>query len=90
MFGLFSSDGCFSFQVNRGPRVEIQVKSKALRDGFVDLAGNIGFKFRIYVIFRLTAKTNSLYRLLIRLGRNKLFDGWKKSAQSKIRIICGL
>ena len=90
LFGLFSSDGCFSFQVNRGPRVEIQVKSKALRDGFVDLAGNIGFKFRIYVIFRLTAKTNSLYRLLIRLGRNKLFDGWKKSAQSKIRIICGL
>ncbi|MEM3378369.1 MAG: hypothetical protein QW674_05425 [Candidatus Bathyarchaeia archaeon] len=26
--GLFSTDGCFSFQANCGPRVEIQVKSK--------------------------------------------------------------
>jgi intein/homing endonuclease len=46
--GLFSTDGCFSFQVNRGPRVEIQVKSKDLRDGFVVLASRIGFKFRTY------------------------------------------
>jgi hypothetical protein len=46
--GLFSTDGCFSFQVNRGPRVEIQVKSKSLRDGFVCLANRLGFTFRTY------------------------------------------
>jgi hypothetical protein len=46
--GLFSTDGCFSFQVNRGPRVEIQVKSIKLRDGFMDLAKRLGFEFRSY------------------------------------------
>ena len=46
--GLFSTDGCFSFQVNRGPRVEIQVKSKELRNRFVDLANRLGFRFRTY------------------------------------------
>jgi len=47
--GLFSTDGCFSFQVDRGPRVEIQVKSERLRDDFVDLVGRLGFSFRSYV-----------------------------------------
>jgi hypothetical protein len=42
----FSTDGCFSFQVNRGPRVEIQVKSERLRDEFVGLAGRLGFLLR--------------------------------------------
>ena len=46
--GLFSTDGCFSFQVNRGPRVEIQVKSERLRDEFVSLAGRLGFSLRSY------------------------------------------
>jgi intein/homing endonuclease len=46
--GLFSTDGCFSFQVNRGPRVEIQVKSEKLRDNFVNLANKLGFSFRTY------------------------------------------
>ncbi len=46
--GLFSTDGCFSFQVERGPRVEIQVKSEKLRDDFVHLAGRLGFSFRSY------------------------------------------
>lgn len=46
--GLFSTDGCFSYQVDRGPRVEIQVKSERLRNEFVILAGRLGFSFRIY------------------------------------------
>jgi intein/homing endonuclease len=46
--GLFSTDGCFSFQVNRGPRVEIQVKSEKLRDDFVSLVRKLGFSFRAY------------------------------------------
>jgi len=46
--GLFSTDGCFSFQVDRGPRVEIQVKSEKLRNDFIDLASRLGFSFRSY------------------------------------------
>jgi len=46
--GLFSTDGCFSFQNSRGPRVEIQVKSQKLRDDFVYLADRLGFSFRLY------------------------------------------
>jgi intein/homing endonuclease len=46
--GLFSTDGCFSFQVDRGPRVEIQVKSKTLRDQFIYLASELGFSFYSY------------------------------------------
>ncbi len=46
--GLFSTDGCFSFQKGRGPRVEIQVKSQKLRDDFVYLARRLGFSFRSY------------------------------------------
>jgi len=46
--GLFSTDGCFSFQIDRGPRVEIQVKSEKLRDDFIDLASRLGFSFRSY------------------------------------------
>lgn len=57
--GLFSTDGCFSFQVNRGPRVEIQVKSENLRDGFVDLADRIGFKFRVYSYLPPNGKNKS-------------------------------
>jgi intein/homing endonuclease len=57
--GLFSTDGCFSFQINRGPRAEIQVKSKDLRDGFVDLAGRIGFKFRTYAYLPPNGKNKS-------------------------------
>jgi hypothetical protein len=46
--GLFSTDGGFSFQNSRGPRVEIQVKSQKLKDDFVYLAGRLGFSFRLY------------------------------------------
>jgi len=46
--GLFSTDGCFSFQIGRTPRVEIQVKSEKLRDDFVHLGGRLGFSFRSY------------------------------------------
>jgi len=46
--GLFSTDGCFSFQIDRGPRVEIQVKSEKLRDDFIRLAFQLGFSFRSY------------------------------------------
>ena len=48
LMGLFSTDGCFSFQVDRGPRVEIQVKSEKLRDDFINLVGRLGFSFRSY------------------------------------------
>jgi len=48
MCGLFSTDGCFSFQNDRGPRVEIQVKSQKLRNDFVYLADRLGFSFRSY------------------------------------------
>jgi len=47
--GLFSTDGCFSFQIDRSPRAEIQVKSEKLRDDFVYLAGRLGFLFRSYL-----------------------------------------
>jgi intein/homing endonuclease len=46
--GLFSTDGCFSFQIDRGPRVEIQVKSEMLRDEFIELTSRLGFSFRSY------------------------------------------
>lgn len=46
--GLFSTDGCFSFQLERTPRVEIQVKSEKLRDDFLDLVNRLGFSFRSY------------------------------------------
>ena len=46
--GLFSTDGCFSFQIDRGPRAEIQVKSEKLRDDFIHLTGRLGFSFRSY------------------------------------------
>jgi hypothetical protein len=57
--GLFSTDGCFSYQVNRGPRVEIQVKSQGLRDGFVDLASRIDFEFRSYAYLPPKGKNKS-------------------------------
>ncbi|MEM3356617.1 MAG: LAGLIDADG family homing endonuclease [Candidatus Bathyarchaeia archaeon] len=57
--GLFSTDGCFSFQVNRGPRVEIQVKSKKLRDGFICLASKLGFSFRAYAYLPPRGKNKS-------------------------------
>lgn len=46
--GLFSADGCFSFQEHRSPRIEIQVKSKRLRDQFANLANRLGFSFHTY------------------------------------------
>jgi len=46
--GLFSTDGYFSFQADRGPHVEIQVKSEKLRDYFIYLVSRLGFSFRSY------------------------------------------
>jgi intein/homing endonuclease len=44
--GLFSSDGSFSFQKrDNSPRVDLLVRSRLLRDQFVDLALKIGFSF---------------------------------------------
>lgn len=44
--GLFSTDGCFTFNKKRlTPRIEFRVKSKKLRDDFVVMAKKIGFKF---------------------------------------------
>ena len=53
------TDGCFSFQINRGPRVEIQVKSKDLRDGFTNLADKLEFKFRTYEYMPPNGKNKS-------------------------------
>jgi len=61
--GLFSTDGCFSFQVNRGPRVEIQVKSEKLRDDFVSLAGRFGFSFRSYAYLPPKGKNKAPLRV---------------------------
>ncbi len=45
--GLFSTDGCFSFKNNKelSPRIEFRVMSKKLRNQFVELAKNFGFRF---------------------------------------------
>jgi len=57
--GLFSTDGCFSFQVDRDPRVEIQVKSEKLRDDFIYLASRLGFSFRSYKYLPLRGKNKA-------------------------------
>jgi len=44
--GLFSSDGSFSFRKRDcSPRVDLMVRSKLLRDQFVELAAKVGFLF---------------------------------------------
>ena len=44
--GLFSSDGCFSFRKRKlCPRIEFRVKSRVLRDQFIELAKKANFKF---------------------------------------------
>jgi intein/homing endonuclease len=44
--GLFSSDGSFSFQSrDYSPRIDLMVRSRLLRDQFVELAAKVGFSF---------------------------------------------
>jgi len=44
--GLFSSDGSFSFQKrDHSPRIDLVVRSRLLRNQFVDLAIKLGFSF---------------------------------------------
>jgi len=44
--GLFSSDGSFSFQKrDYAPRIDLAVRSRSLRDQFVELAAKVGFSF---------------------------------------------
>jgi len=44
--GLFSSDGSFSFQKrDYSPRIDLMVRSRLLRDQFVELATKVGFSF---------------------------------------------
>jgi len=44
--GLFSSDGSFSFQKrDYSPRIDLMVRSRMLRDQFVELATKVGFSF---------------------------------------------
>src|SRR3990170_4476593 len=46
--GLFSSDGSFSFQNSDfSCRVDLTIRSKPLRDEFVELSSRIGFSFNI-------------------------------------------
>jgi len=45
--GAFSADGCFSFRGNWG-QCRFVVSSVSFRDGFVELAGKLGFKFKSY------------------------------------------
>jgi len=44
--GLFSSDGSFSFQKrDHSPRIDLMVRSRLLRDQFMELAAKVGFPF---------------------------------------------
>jgi len=44
--GLFSSDGSFSFQKrDYSPRIDLAVRSRLLRDQFVELTAKVGFSF---------------------------------------------
>jgi hypothetical protein len=45
--GLFSSDGCFYREGQRG-ECRLEVVSRALRDGFVTIASVLGYQFRKY------------------------------------------
>ena len=56
---MFSTDGCFSFQIDRGPRVEILAKSEKLRDDFIHLISRLGFSFRFYTYLPLGGKNKA-------------------------------
>lgn len=44
--GVFSSDGSFSFRKrDYSPRIDLMVRSRLLRDQFVELSANVGFSF---------------------------------------------
>lgn len=44
--GIFSSDGSFSFQKrNHRPRIDLTIRSKFLRDQFIELASRLNFSF---------------------------------------------
>lgn len=48
LMGLFSADGSFSFRKSDySSRVDLSVRSKSLRDEFVELCARIGFPFNI-------------------------------------------
>jgi len=52
--GLFSSDGSFSFQKrDYSPRIDLMVRSRLLRDQFVELAAKVGFSFNKSNVIRV-------------------------------------
>jgi hypothetical protein len=52
--GLFSSDGSFSFQKrDHSPRIDLVVRSKLLRDQFVELSAKVGFSFNKSNVMRI-------------------------------------
>jgi len=64
--GLFSSDGSFSFQKrDYSPRIDLVVRSRLLRDQFVELAAKVGFSFNKSDVMRtkkgFTAKSTGVF-----------------------------
>jgi len=79
--GLFSTDGCFSVQVNRGPRAEIQVKSEKLRDDFIHLTSQLGFSFRSYTYLPPRGKNKAPLQVAYTTQRKQV-DRWMQEIGS--------
>jgi intein/homing endonuclease len=79
--GLFSTDGCFSFQVDRGPRAEIQVKSEKLRDDFIHLTSQLGFSFRSYTYLPPRGKNKAPLQVAYTTQRRQV-DRWMQEIGS--------
>jgi hypothetical protein len=79
--GLFSTDGCFSFQINRGPGIEIRVKSEKLRDGFLTLVSRLGFSFRAHAYLPPNGKNKSPLQVAYTTQRKQVVR-WMEEAGS--------
>ncbi len=78
--GLFSSDGCFYREGVRG-ECRLGVASKALRDGFVSLASDLGFDFRKYSYVHHGGH-NKLPLHLAYLGKQEQVLSWMREVGS--------
>jgi len=78
--GLFSADGCFAFR-KRSARCVLQVSSRALRDGFVELASKNDFDFRKYDYIRKTG-LNKLPIHIAYMGRRESVFRWMQQIGS--------
>ena len=78
--GLFSADGCFAFR-KRSARCVLQVSSRALRDGFVELASRNDFDFRKYEYIKTTG-LNKLPIHIAYMGRRESVCRWMRQVGS--------